>query len=154
MSELDRAQMARILGLLGSDYPNERDTAARMAEKLRRDAGVAWADIIAPPANNNTAVEAARVLLAENEALRAELEELRGKAPDWEPVAVPVGSHAAAAQWALNTYGAGGIYLSDFEINFLTTCARWRGPLTPKQGPVFQQIVDRIYQRSGKRPPV
>jgi hypothetical protein len=78
MSELDRALMARVLGMLGSASPGERDNAARMAERIRCDAGLTWSDIVAPTVDaDGVAAEAARILLAENEALLAELEEPR-----------------------------------------------------------------------------
>jgi hypothetical protein len=155
MSELDRALMARVLGMLGSASPGERDNAARMAERIRCDAGLTWSDIVAPTVDaDGVAAEAARMLLAQNEALLAELEALRSRAPDFHPVAPPALSHAKAAKWALDTHAAGLIYLTPFEVNFLTTCARWRGALTVKQGPIFQGIVENIHLRSGKRPPV
>lgn len=157
MSEhLDRSRLAAVLGMLGSASPGERDNAARTAEKLRCASNLSWSDIVAPSANSNdgVATEAARILLAENEALRAELDELRGRAPDFQPVAPPALSHAKTAKWALDLHTAGLIYLPPFEVSFLTTCARWRGELTAKQQPTFVGIVERIYLRSGKRPPV
>jgi hypothetical protein len=160
--------MARVLGMLGSAAQGERDNAARTAEKLRCASGLSWSDIVAAPADSNegVAAEAARILLAENEALRAEIEALRGCELDFEPVAPPALSHAKAAKWALDTHAAGVISLTDFEVTFLTTCARWRGvtflttcarwrgALTEKQGPIFQGIVENIQRRSRKRPPV
>jgi hypothetical protein len=43
---IDRARLARVLGLLGSQHDGEALAAARMAERLRRTAGLTWADIV------------------------------------------------------------------------------------------------------------
>ena len=47
-ASLDRALLARILGLLGSSHDGEVIAAARQAERLRADAGLTWADIVTP----------------------------------------------------------------------------------------------------------
>ena len=44
---LDRALLARVLGMLGSDHPGEVVAAARQAERLRADAGLTWQQIVA-----------------------------------------------------------------------------------------------------------
>lgn len=46
----DRDRLARLLGMLGSDYPGEVANAGRLADRLVRAAGLTWADIIAPAA--------------------------------------------------------------------------------------------------------
>ena len=45
---LDRARLARVLGMLGSAHDGEALAAARQAERLRADAGLTWADIVIP----------------------------------------------------------------------------------------------------------
>jgi hypothetical protein len=50
MSALDRERLARLLGMLGSDHDGEALAAARMAERLRRQAGTTWFEILASPA--------------------------------------------------------------------------------------------------------
>jgi hypothetical protein len=47
---LNREKLARVLGLLGSSFEGEVVTAARQAERLRRDAGLTWNDILLPAA--------------------------------------------------------------------------------------------------------
>jgi hypothetical protein len=42
-------KLTKILGLLGSDHPGERDAAAQAANKLVRERGLTWGDIVAPP---------------------------------------------------------------------------------------------------------
>lgn len=43
---LDR--LAAVLGMMGSDHDGEVLSAARMAEKLRREAGVTWHELLIP----------------------------------------------------------------------------------------------------------
>ena len=45
---LDRAKLARVLGLLGSRHPGEVAAAARQAERMRIKAGATWIEILAP----------------------------------------------------------------------------------------------------------
>jgi hypothetical protein len=47
---LPRAKLAGVLGMMGSSHDGEVLAAARQAERIRRDAGVTWAEIIAPEA--------------------------------------------------------------------------------------------------------
>jgi hypothetical protein len=48
---LDRERLAKLLGLLGSEFDGEVAAAARQAERLRREAGLTWPEILtsAPP---------------------------------------------------------------------------------------------------------
>jgi hypothetical protein len=39
-------RLVRVLGMLGSDYANERDNAARMAAQMLKDAGLTWYDVL------------------------------------------------------------------------------------------------------------
>src|SRR6516164_8531270 len=88
---LDRERLARIIGMVGSTYDGEALAGARQADKLIRAAGLTWPDVLAPCDELRVAVEAARQLFAENEALQAELEEYRSDTPiarfdDWHSV--------------------------------------------------------------------
>jgi hypothetical protein len=53
------------------------------------------------------------------------------------------------AQWVLSL----GIYLAPKEIDFLGSCARWRGPLRPAQRDWLQDIIRRAVDRTGQPPP-
>jgi hypothetical protein len=48
LAEADRDRLAKLLGLLGSDYDGEVANAGRLADKLVRGAGLTWPDVIAP----------------------------------------------------------------------------------------------------------
>jgi hypothetical protein len=50
MTPLDRSRLAAVLGLLGSSHPGEIVNAAQAAERMRRQAGLSWHDIVQPPA--------------------------------------------------------------------------------------------------------
>ena len=43
---VSRDKLAAILGLLGSDFDGEVLAAARQAERIRRQMGVAWTDLL------------------------------------------------------------------------------------------------------------
>ena len=70
---IDRGRLIKLLGLLGSDHNGEIASAGRMADALIRDAGVTWADVIAPDAVRREGVDALR---AENEELREQVRRL------------------------------------------------------------------------------
>jgi hypothetical protein len=48
LSPADRAKLIGILGMLGSDHDGERANAARMADRLLRQHGLTWGDVLAP----------------------------------------------------------------------------------------------------------
>ncbi len=43
-------RIQKLCGMFGSDHPGERSNAARMADKLVRQAGLTWRDLICPQA--------------------------------------------------------------------------------------------------------
>jgi hypothetical protein len=45
---INRERLARILGMMGSDHDGEALAAARLAERLRREADATWSEIIVP----------------------------------------------------------------------------------------------------------
>jgi hypothetical protein len=50
MTGVDRARLARILGMLGSEHAGERASAALRAEAFRKRHGMAWEQMLALPA--------------------------------------------------------------------------------------------------------
>lgn len=46
---IQREKLAAVLGMMGSDFDHEVLVAARMAEKLRREAGATWHELLAAP---------------------------------------------------------------------------------------------------------
>jgi hypothetical protein len=50
MTALDREQLARVLGMPGSDHDGEVAAAGRQAERIRRQADMTWSEVLSPPA--------------------------------------------------------------------------------------------------------
>lgn len=45
----DRAKLAKLLGMLGSDHAGERDAAGLAAHRLLQRRGLTWPAVLAPP---------------------------------------------------------------------------------------------------------
>jgi hypothetical protein len=157
VSVIDLNKFSRVVGLLGSDYEGERLNAVTLGSRLLKDAGMHWSDFIEAYRRAEIATEAAAVLLAENTALKAELDQLRrtGTAVAlWNDVGAQVSDTRRAAAWALDLHHRGIVWLSPgFEVPFLTRCSTWTGTLTPRMAPIFQRVMDRIVERTGLTPP-
>jgi hypothetical protein len=153
VSDLDLQKLARILGMCGSAHDGEVVNAARAADRMVKEAGTRWRDLLQTP------VEAARVLCDENLALRAELDQLRADAANntnvaiWNDVGAQTSDSQAAAQWALDLHGAGRIWLSPREIEFLALCKTWRSGLTATMAAWIRGILDRAVAATGCVPP-
>jgi len=50
MTPADRAKLARILGMLGSEFEGERASAALQAEAFRKRHAMTWEEMLARPA--------------------------------------------------------------------------------------------------------
>src|SRR5690349_1365883 len=115
MKGINLAKLARVLGMLGSASPGERNNAAMMADRLVRAAGMQWIDFLTAAAQLAVATAAAESLLAENTALHAEVERLRlngGMVAPWQEVGAAISNVPTAAQWALGLYAQGRVWLS------------------------------------------
>jgi hypothetical protein len=49
LSTAERDRLIAILGMLGSDFDGERASAALMASRLLKNAGLVWADVVVVP---------------------------------------------------------------------------------------------------------
>lgn len=157
---LDLAKFTLIVARLGSDHEGERSNAVTLGGRLLQAAGMRWEDFIEAYRRAELATEAAAALLAENIALREELEQLRAENSRgtavalWNEVGAQVSDTRTAAEWALDLHHRGVVWLApDFEVAFLRRCTTWTGRLTPKMRPIFQRIMDRIVERTGLTPP-
>src|SRR5262249_54264748 len=115
-----------------------------------------WEDFVDAYRRAEIATEAAALLLAENTELRSEIDRLRSTTTAialWQDVASPAAAPRAAAEWALDLHRRGQVWLSTFEVAFLTTCSAWTGRLTPKMQLIFQKTMDRVVERTGSTPP-
>ena len=156
MADLDIGKIATMLGIAGSSvHEGEARTAIRKADQALRAAGVSWHELLKPYQELEAASQAASLLLAENDQLRAALAqaEANGSAATWQDVSLPVGSHREGAKWALELHREGAVWLSGFEVRFLDRCMSWTGRLTPKMQPIYVAILTRVIERTGLRPP-
>lgn len=156
MSELDLKLLGRVIAMVGSSHEGEALNALRLADRMLRDAGMRWEDLLSPAHELEIATEAAAVLLAENAALLSELKQLRTTGTAiamWSEVGAAIADTQRAAQWALDLHRHGRVWLSDFEFRFLGTCTQWDGRLTSKQTQIFQRVMESIAVRTGMTPP-
>jgi hypothetical protein len=157
VSELDLKKLGRVIAMVSSSHEGEALNATRLADRMLRDAGMRWEDLLSPAHELEVATKAAAVLLAENTALKAEVEQLRttGTAiATWSEVGAAISDTQRAAAWALELHCQRMAWLTPPETDFLTTVRdHWRGPLTSPQACWFRSIIDRICTRTGLQPP-
>jgi hypothetical protein len=122
--ELDR--LVKLCGLFSSHHPGEIANAAALADKLLRDRGLSWSDVLRLPIG----VESAQA--ADDN-------------PD--PFATWPGGWRAACDFAL-THAA---MLSKWERDFCAKVRGYVGNITGKQAPILRGMVDRI-MAAGYRP--
>jgi hypothetical protein len=156
MSELDLKKLAQIISMVGSSHDGEAFNALRLADRMIRDSGRIWPDVIKPAEELALVVEAAQVLHRENEELREELARRRGVAAvalghvdDWMPGAEP----RAKARWCLDLHATGALNLNAWEEGFLHSIVQWKGRLSRRQAPVFERLLRRVAERVGSPPP-
>jgi hypothetical protein len=156
VAALDLEKLAKLLGMVGSAHAGERENAIRLADRMLRDAGMGWPDLLAPFHKLDIATEAARQLLAENLSLKAELDQLHSSGTAiaaWAEVPAERAVSCAIAEWALDLHRRKLVSLSNWEVGFLNRCTTWVGRLTPAEQPQFRPIIDRIINRTGRQPP-
>jgi hypothetical protein len=145
---IDRARLAKLLGMLGSDHEGERANAARLASEMVRTASTTWKDIVN---GGQVAIEAARRLLVENDGLREEITRLRtnvvSRAPEpWASAECARDTVEALLLWP--------VHITDWERRFLESLlARTRRP-TSKQYACLVAIgekVDHVIRSSWRR---
>jgi hypothetical protein len=160
----DYTRFAQIAGMLASRHVGERDNALSLANKMLADARLTWAEVVggssdmANGANDELALarEATQLLLSENQQLRAENQRLAeelalaGDRAAWSGTG---GRHQTIAAWALDLSMNNQVHLTDREIDFLRNVERWTGSLTPGQQRWFDNLIPRIAQLTGQRPP-
>ena len=162
-------QLCKMLGMLGSNHPGERDNAAEFVIRLVRAAGESGQAILLKPRDGEAepdadaaeelqaARDACAMLVDEVTNLRAALTQ-RGDQPDWTPagtgtITITITDFNRAARWALEGHAVGEIVLDEFEQKFLGNIRRWHRPLTEKQQWSFDKAFRRIFMRYGLQPP-
>jgi hypothetical protein len=113
---IDRVRLEHLLGMLGSDHAGEVANAARIAEQLRREAGVTWQEILTTPPLPSAPPLPEPV------------------ADDREPIDI-----AGAIELCLENQA----HLTRWELGFVRDIAHVR-PLSPKQLACLELIARRI----------
>jgi hypothetical protein len=160
MNEAQRTRLLQVLGMTGSIHNGEAISALRIAQRLMRESGIGWPDLLNGAAELplreeirqlqhrlSVATAACRKLLHENDALKSAV--ALGGETDW----TEAGDHRNQAKWALGLHRVRTVQLRRFELDFLTTVSSWNGNLTPKQAPIFSRIIGRLAAEYGQRPP-
>jgi len=151
MNQALREQLAKRLGMVGSDHDGEALNATRAADKLIKKNKLNWVDVLSSNGGDSQLVS---VLRRELEAARRENQQLRAQLANHSPFEQRFSeNHALQAQWALALYQEGAISLNSFEHGFLENIAGRRRPLTERQQPVFAQIILKVRRLSGQTPP-
>ena len=110
------ARLARVCGLLGSDFDGERAEAARRATQILRDAGLTWRDLVAASPASRPAPREPR--------------EGRDSVAPFD--------HVAAVRQCL----ADEALFSAWERAFLRTIQHWPR-LSPRQRDILGRLVSR-----------
>ena len=152
MNPLDSQRLAKIMGLTDSAHDGEALVAVRKANAQIVAAGMTWDEILRPSDNLRIAVDAARLLLSENEALRNEIERLRRGArdhDDWHSVR----DHGAQARWCLGLHADGEVCLNDIDQEFLSAVSRWSADLPKGHEAILSKVVADVRRRTGRSAP-
>ena|SRR6516162_7228241 len=140
---MDRSRLAQVLGMMGSAHDGEVLNATRLAVRILKEAELTWPQLL-DGGQERVAIEAARVLLQENDRLRLEKQELQEElAPlrrpplpkTWILPNTPGEQIAQAVEWTA--------ILNDWEREFIVDMSnRWRSPSERQQS-----VLDRISSR-------
>ncbi|WPB86414.1 hypothetical protein [Sediminicoccus rosea] len=123
-----RQRLVRFCGMLGSDHDGERANAARMADRLIREAGLTWDHVIAVPA-----------------AMRQDVPKRPAPPPEWSAseFRTPGMQRIAEVETILRQHRP---LLTQWEVDFLGSIAS-RGHLTIRQLEVLERIRRKVKAR-------
>ena len=149
MDREQRERLAKLLSMLSSNHDGEVFNAARLVVRFGNETGLGWKELLLGAdtvAADATAIEAARVLLQENQQLRDENEHLRRQlehASNRVPQ-TPASFHQPRSNGEkIETALAWTRWLSDWEREFVTNIAG-RPRLSPKQQDCLDLIISKI----------
>jgi hypothetical protein len=162
-----RKRLGQLLAMGSSAHDGELANALRLADRLVRQAGLTFEQILLhndearPGSRSAQALAHENVLLrGENGALHRQIEELRHENNQLrQRRGVPrreangADNHQAQAHWIVELWQAGEVRLNQFERDFIGTVLDWDGPLTAKQQPIFDGILRGVVERTGGSPP-
>lgn len=143
-----RKRLAKLLSMLSSNHDGEVFNAARLVVRFGNETGLGWKELLMADAvaADATAVEAARVLLQENQQLRDEIEHLRRQLEHAgnRTLQTPANYSSPRSNGEkIETAIAWTHVLSDWERKFVTDIAG-RPRLSPKQQDCLDLIISKI----------
>ncbi len=124
-----RARLAKLLGMLGSAHDGEVVAAGRMADRLVREAGATWFDVVAPALPRPMRAAPSEP----DDPTPTDLDRIRR---DWR----------YAAMWCLRH---GGDLLRYKDRDFLHTIAAYRRRPSDPQLVWLQGLVERVLRAEG-----
>ena len=126
LSDADRAKLVKVLGLLASPHPGERDAAGCAAVRLLRDRKLAWDDVI-PSASV-------------------------APQPAWSSAGQSRPGQSTPSSWRETARACQrrGDLLTDWEASFITGLMGRRS-LSPKQLAVLDSIAAKVSAAGGAR---
>jgi hypothetical protein len=156
--------VASAITMVGPDHDGARNeghtvNAVRAADVMLKRAGLKWSDVGQALVQREKLLAAAKQLQTERDALRAENERLNrlrrdndggtlAQAP-WVDTGTPRTIESRHAEWLLGL----GRYFTERETDFLNSCARRRGRLSPAQRDWLTDLVRDTVARTGQAPP-
>ena len=155
--------VASAITMIGPDHNGARNeghtiNAVRAADIVLKRAGLGWSDVGQALAQRWKLLDAAKQLQAERDQALAELERLRRNASAngggalaqaWADTSTPRTVESRHAAWLLGL----GRHFTQKETDFLNSCARRRGPLSPAQRDWLSDLVRTTVARTGQAPP-
>jgi hypothetical protein len=120
----ERQKLAKLLGLLGSDFAGERDAAGLAASRLVRSAGITWTDVVQPSVQ--VCEQSQR---HETHQRRPDDRDFDPVGPDWRRTAAACARHP--------------LLLNQWEDTFLSGLSKFPR-LSSKQRLVLLKIVVRL----------
>ena len=153
---LDLKRFAALWGIVmtsdqAGEVINARDLLRRELEKV--DLG--WADIPVALEQRGKLLEVAQIFKGERDQLFEQLERLKRRAPSridpWAKLGA--GTPQQQAEWLTELHAEGVIECNTFEQDFLASVISWEGRITEKQTKVFERILAKFVQLTGRQPP-
>jgi hypothetical protein len=150
--------LAAAIGMLGSNHEGERLAALRGVAAQLKKLNLSWVDIGQAVVQREQLLAAAKQLQAERDAALHEAARLKhhlngdgggALAQAWTDTGTPRTVESRHAAWLLGL----GRYFTQKEIDFLNSCARRRGPLSPAQRDWLSDLVRTTVARTGQAPP-
>jgi hypothetical protein len=153
---LDLKRFAALWGIvMTSEQPGEVINARDLLRRELAKVDLGWADIPMALEQRGKLLEVAQTLKGERDQFFEQLERIKRRAPPRiDPWANPgTGTPQQQAEWLTELHSEGIIECNTFEQDFLRSIVSWEGAITAKQSKVFERLLARFVQLTGRQPP-